>query len=109
MVVWLCGVLLKKHIDIEAYLGTLAMTRERRINMIKTIQPPCRLGTTVSVSYADTFSFRSKVNTLKPRFARGTSPPQSPPAPAPPWGSLSVGMFSDSPYLAVVRFLHKSL
>ena len=46
MVVWLCGVLLKKHIDIEAYLGTLAMTRERRINMIKTIQPPCRLGTT---------------------------------------------------------------
>ena len=46
LVVWLCGVLLKKHIDIEAYLGTLAMTRERRINMIKTIQPPCRLGTT---------------------------------------------------------------
>ena len=26
--------------------------------------------TTVSVSYADTFSFRSKVNTLKPRSAR---------------------------------------
>ena len=46
LVVWLCGVLLKKHINIEAYLGTLAMTQERRINMIKTIQPPCRLGTT---------------------------------------------------------------
>ncbi len=28
------------------------------------------LITTVSVSYADTFSFRSKVNTLKPRSAR---------------------------------------
>ena len=26
--------------------------------------------TTVSVSYADTFSFQSKVNTLKPRSAR---------------------------------------
>jgi len=52
---------------------------------------------------------RSKVNTLKPRFARGTSPPQTPPAPAPPWGSLLVGMFSDSPYLAVVLFLYKSL
>ena len=26
--------------------------------------------TTVSVSYADTFSFRSKVNTLKPHFVR---------------------------------------
>ena len=26
--------------------------------------------TTVSVSYVDTFSFRSKVNTLKPRSAR---------------------------------------
>ncbi len=29
----------------------------------KTIQPPCRLGTTVSVASGDTFSFRSKVNT----------------------------------------------
>jgi hypothetical protein len=36
----------------------------------KTIQPPCRLGTTVSVASGDTFSFRSKVNTLKPRCAR---------------------------------------
>ena len=61
-----------QHIYISVLSENLKTSRPQNL---KTSKPQnlktslCSI-TTVSVSYADTFSFRSKVNTLKPRSAR---------------------------------------